>query len=263
MRQTRLTIAAGVAGALAMVGACASGTGGATSGATPGTTAGASNTGGATGSMPGYAGGSATNAGAAAGGMPSGMMSPPGGSAVGTGQSSGTLTGGLTGQSSGASVIPGNTINNIGSDARIVSAIDVANTDEISAATLARSRASSPRVRAFAQQMIADHGQMQTQDRNLASNPDFISSDSADVTLTMRRMDNAALTQLQNTPSGPAFDALYINQQVDAHKRTLALLKAALDQAKDTRVHSLIAAAIPKVQAHLDEATAIQQQLGT
>ena len=151
----------------------------------------------------------------------------------------------------------GTALANLGSDARIVSAIDIANTDEIAAGMLARQRAANPRVRAFGDRMANEHTQLQTADRNLAQQARFIASDTADAALQMHRMDEAALARLQ-TAQGAAFDELYLQSQIDAHKRTLMLLKASRDQARDATLKSMIDTAIPKVQSHLDEATRLQ-----
>ncbi|MGI9090587.1 MAG: DUF4142 domain-containing protein, partial [Gemmatimonadaceae bacterium] len=157
-------------------------------------------------------------------------------SIVGTGTAVAGIGGGLVGKPSGAPAVPGNVITNIGSDARIVSALDVVNTDEIAAAMLAREKATSPKVRAFAEQLIADHTRLQGVDRALAANPQFISSDSADITREMRRSDNAALAHLRAMPKGPGFDAAYIANEIDDHKHAIDLANASATQAQDSRV---------------------------
>lgn len=174
----------------------------------------------------------------------------------GTGTGVASLGTGTT-SSSAPGVGNGGSLTDIGSDARIVSAIDIANTDEISAGMLARQQASDPRVRAFAQQMVSEHTQMQNADRALAQQARFIASDTADVALQMRKNDQASLQKLQGL-SGVAFDEAYLQSQVDAHQRTLALLKASRGQARDANLRSMIDAAIPKVQSHLDQATSLQ-----
>lgn len=265
---------------LAALGACMSGSGtgsmgGTGSAGTPGASVGSS-TGGATGSTTGTTTGTTaapvapTNTGDVAPAAPvdtaPNKMTPPTGAAnstVGTGTGVAGLGGGLTGKPAGAVTVPGNLITNIGSDARIVSAIDVVNTDEIAGAMLAREKATSPRVRAFAEQMITDHTRLQGADRALASESKFVSSDSADVTRQMRNSDQAMMVRLQAMPRGPGFDAAYIRGEVADHKQALALFKAAKSQARDGRVADLITMAIPVLQQHLNDATAIQGSMGS
>lgn len=196
----------------------------------------------------------------------SAKMTPPTGAAnsrVGTGNAVAGLGGGLTGSASGAAGTPGNAITNLGSDARIVSAIDVVNTDEIAGAMLARERATSPRVRAYAEHMITDHTRLQGADRALASESQFISSDSADVTRQMRRSDEASMVRLRALPRGAAFDAAYIQSEIGDHKQALALFNAAKGQARDGRVRDMITMAIPVIQEHLSTATTIQASMGS
>lgn len=181
----------------------------------------------------------------------------------GTGNAVASIGGGLAGQPSGASAEPGNLLTNIGSDARIVSAIDVLNTDEIAAGMLARDRARSPQVRAYAQHMITDHTRLQGADRALASQSQFISSDSADVTREMRRRDEASMVRLRAMAAGPGFDAAYIASEVDDHKHALELLNASKTQARDARVRDLATSAIPVIQDHLDRGMAIQRSMGS
>lgn len=261
---------------LAALGACMSGSGtgsmgGTGSAGTPVASVGSS-TGGATGTTTGTTAApvAPTNTGNVAPAAPAdtapNKMTPPTGAAnstVGTGTGVAGLGGGLTGKPSGAVTVPGNLITNIGSDARIVSAIDVVNTDEIAGGMLARDKATSPRVRAYAQQIVTDHTRLQGADRALASESQFISSDSADVTREMRRSDQATMVRLQAMPRGPAFDAAFMSGEVADHKQALALFNAAKSQARDGRIADLITMAIPVLQQHLNEAMAIQGSLGS
>ncbi|MGI8546129.1 MAG: DUF4142 domain-containing protein [Gemmatimonadaceae bacterium] len=190
---------------------------------------------------------------------------PPTGAAnsrVGTGTGVAGMGGGLVGKPSGAAAVPGNVITNIGSDARIVSALDVVNTDEIATAMLAREKATSPRVRMFAERLLTDHTRLQGVDRALAAHPEFISSDSADITREMRRSDNAALVRLRALPKGPGFDAAYIAGEIADHKHAIELANASVNQAQDPRVKELASSSIPALQEHLNMAMSIQQSMG-
>lgn len=152
--------------------------------------------------------------------------------------------------------------NNLGSDANIASAIDVSNSDEIAAGQLASSRATNAGVRSFAQRMVTDHTKMQQQDRAFLSGSGVSSTDSAGAALALRQQDDSAMASLRNA-TGAQFDAMYIDQQVTAHRRTLALLNAAKSQAQSSQLRDAIAGAIPQVQSHLDQAIALQKGMGT
>ena len=152
---------------------------------------------------------------------------------------------------------------NLGDDARIATAIDVANTGEIDAGQIARQRARNSSVRAFADRMVRDHTRMQAQDRTLGANPALVESDSTNVMGQMRRQNDVTMARLRSASPGAQFDSMYVNQQVDAHRQTLALLTAARTQAQDQKLRDAIDAAIPQVQSHLDQATALQRTLGS
>lgn len=163
----------------------------------------------------------------------------------------------------GQGVSMGGMFANLGGDARIATAIDVANTGEIEAGQVARQRARNSSVRAFADRMVRDHTRMQAQDRTLGANPALVESDSTNVMGQMRRQNDVAVARLRSASPGAQFDSMYVNQQVDAHRQTLALLTAARTQAQDQKLRDAIDAAIPQVQSHLDQATGLQRTLGS
>jgi len=237
------------AAAIVMLGACATTTS-TTSGTTPRTDV----------SAPG---GPTRNTGAAVPAKIDTTPTPPSGAAnsvttVGTGTAS--LGTGVTPGSGGASSMQaGGSYSTaaLGGDAHIVSLVDVINTGEIAEGMLARQRATLPQIREFANRMVQEHTQMQTQDRTLAKDPAFVAGDSAQVTRTMVQESREELAKLQAAPAGAAFDALYITDQINDHQQALAALNAAKQQARDGQVLKLVTAAIPQVQAHLDAAKQI------
>ena len=238
--------------ALVALGACATTT--ATNGTTPTTDVAAP--GGATG-----------NTGAALPAATDTTRTPPSGAAnsvTGTGTGSASLGTGVapgSAEASAAASDQGNTLASLGGDAHIVSLVDVINTGEIAEGMLARERGTLPQIRAFANQMVQEHTQMQTQDRTLAKNPVFIAGDSAQVARKMAQDSREELAKLQQAPAGAAFDAMYIADQISDHQAALNALKAAATQAKDGTVANLVKSAIPHVQAHLDEAQRISATL--
>jgi putative membrane protein len=149
----------------------------------------------------------------------------------------------------------------LGGDAHIVSLVDIINTGEIAEGMLARERATLPQIRAFANRMVQDHTQLQTQDRGIAKDPAFVAGDSAAVAITLQRQVRDQLAQLQQTPAGAPFDALYMNFQVTDHQLALNVLNAAKQQARDGQVLKLVNAAIPQVQQHLNEARQISSTM--
>lgn len=178
-----------------------------------------------------------------------------------TGMSTGTTPAGLPPGTPTTTVGIGATPTTFLGDAYIVSALDVINTGEVEAGMLARQRAMLPQVREFAQHMVTDHGQLQAQDRALAARPQFVAGDSAAITRALAAQGHADYLKLQNTPAGAPFDALYISQEIDGHKKVLDVLNRAKEQARSDDVRSLVTKAITQVQAHLSTAETIQRTM--
>lgn len=246
-----VALTAGTA-ALVALGACA--TTNATTGTTPTTDAAAP-------------GGATRNTGAAVPGQTDTTRTPPSGAAnsvTGTGTGNASLGTGIapgSAQATTAAANEGNSLASLGGDAHIVSMVDIINTGEIAEGMLARERGTLPQIRAFANQMVQEHTRMQTDDRTLAKNPVFIAGDSAQVARTMAQSSRDELAKLQQAPAGAAFDAMYITDQISDHEAALNALKAAATQARDGAVANLVKSAIPRVQAHLDEAKRISATL--
>lgn len=246
---TTSLLSAAAAAAMVALGACASTTNTA-SGTTPTTDVGAP-------------GGATRNTGVAVPAKIDTTPAPPSGAAnsvTGTGTGSASLGTGVapgSGEANSMSAGGVGSMASLGGDAHIVSLIDVINTGEIAEGMLARERATLPQIRAFANQMVQEHTRMQTDDRTLAKNPVFIAGDSAQVAREMMQQSRDQLAKLQQAPAGAVFDAMYMSDQVTDHQLALDALNAAKTQARDGAVLKLVNAAIPRVQAHLDEAKRI------
>lgn len=250
---TAPAVSVALAAVLVALGACAStgtSTGTTTAGPTPTTNANAP-------------GGATRNTGAAVPAKIDTTPAPPSGvanSVTGTGTGSASLGTGVAPGSGGATSTAAGGVGSmadLGGDAHIVSLVDVINTGEIAEGMLARERATLPQIRAFANQMVQEHTRMQTDDRTLARNPVFIAGDSAQVARQMMQQGREQLAKLQQAPVGAVFDAMYMADQVTDHQLALDALNAAKTQARDGAVLKLVSAAIPRVQAHLDEAKRI------
>ena len=124
---------------------------------------------------------------------------------------------------------------------------------EIAAAKLAVTNGASPKVKTFAQEMIAAH--TLSTDKIKAAARHAASSIIPDPTLTEDQKE--ALDKLGKL-TGADFDREYLSGQIDAHEKALSLMR---DYAKHGDVPSLKSAAegiAPVVQKHLDEARALK-----
>lgn len=144
-------------------------------------------------------------------------------------------------------------------DPEIVSLTQAADEGEIATSQIARTKATNPDVRKFAQQMITEHTRMIAQ-RNgqlkaTKMAPAAGAKDSSKATA------DKMVAMLNSAPKGAAFDTAYINGQVMAHQATLTMVQKAEGVAKDPGLKTMLTNAAPVVQKHLDEAKALQGKL--
>ena len=114
-------------------------------------------------------------------------------------------------------------------------------------------KSANPKVKAFGQQMITDHGKANAALKTLAYNSKIIlpSAYPAD---EKAHMD--AIKQM----SGAAFDKHYIDMMVTDHDQTLALFKGAV-KSQDKPVSDFAKKTIPVIEEHYKEAKDIQAGL--
>jgi putative membrane protein len=134
-------------------------------------------------------------------------------------------------------------------DQQIVEGMARANMAEIDAGKLALANGQSAEVKAFAQQMIDDHGKALADVTTLAQNKGVTLPAEPDA---KHKAMAAKLAKLK----GAAFDKSYMAQAgVDDHKKVLAALKKDEARAKDPDVKALAAKMLPTVEQHLHTAT--------
>ena len=127
---------------------------------------------------------------------------------------------------------------------------------EIAAGQDAMTQSHDPRIRAFAQQMIADHtrsgdGLRQAAGASgLAPPPPSMSSDQASM-----------LSALQSL-RGADFDKTYARQQVVAHAQALAVEQSYATAGKDANLRKVAQSDVPMIQHHLQMAQEISSALG-
>jgi putative membrane protein len=147
------------------------------------------------------------------------------------------------------------------SDANIVALLHEANLGEILAGTVAQQRALTTEVRSFAAMMVAMHSAADTAGQSLALRAGItpVLPDS-----TLPRIQQQELAALQTTPAGQTFDRVYISQQIVAHRRTLALVDAAIARTQRAELRALLEGVVrPAIVAHLQAALGIQARIGT
>jgi putative membrane protein len=120
----------------------------------------------------------------------------------------------------------------------------VGNTFEVDESKLALEQGASPKVKAFARKMIADHGMAEKKLQAAAKGA------GAAVEMSLDDPHQAMVTALKGK-TGADFDKAYVADQIQAHQETAALLtdyKASGDNAK---LKTWAAKTLPTVNMHL------------
>ncbi len=131
-----------------------------------------------------------------------------------------------------------------------------ANINEIAAAKIALSKAQSSEVKAFAQQMVKDHGGALSKVQAVAEQKGVALPTKPDA----KHMAMAAKLEKQ---SGSGFDKMYIeNAGTMDHKMVLSKLQSDAKKIKDPDVKALANAHLPVVEQHLKSAEQISMQSG-
>ena len=137
-----------------------------------------------------------------------------------------------------------------------VQAAGHADSFEIMAATTALAQSQDPQVRAFARQMIRDHGRMSlalrqaTAGAGLEPPPMAVGSEQAPML--------AALQSLR----GRAFDQAYVKQQALAHRSALVVEEQYAATGDAPAVRQAATEAVPLIRSHLAMAERISAQIG-
>lgn len=117
---------------------------------------------------------------------------------------------------------------------------------EVEAGKLALQKSTSASVKAFAQQMIADHTAANSELAAVAARKNLELDSEAEL---LSKAKAFALKQRD----GESFDAAYASNQVAAHERAIELFQKGA-KSDDADIRAYAAAALPKLEKHLHKA---------
>jgi len=148
----------------------------------------------------------------------------------------------------------------------VLSLIHQVNQDEIRLGQLAESKASSAKVKDYAKGMVTDHGNLDKQVNDFATQNKLTlgpSSIPAEKRSQLTNMTQSTDRQLA-TATGAQFDREYMRAMSDGHGTVLADLDAALPslKAKNDKVYDLVKSARDKVETHKKHADDLLRDLG-
>ena len=126
---------------------------------------------------------------------------------------------------------------------------------EVAAGKLAENKASNAALKDFAGMMVKDHS---TADQKL-----WAMAASKDIKLpTTPSVQQVATSDRLKLLSRASFDKAYIQNQVDAHRETVALLRKEIASGRDPQAKQFAQSLLPTVQGHLEKITKIATDAG-
>jgi putative membrane protein len=145
-------------------------------------------------------------------------------------------------------------------DAQIAAIVVAADQVDIDAGKLAEHRAHRASVKAFAKQMVVDHGGVNKQAVALVTKLKVTPQDNpTSQTLTAGGVDNIkSLKRLH----GAAFDKAYVDHEVAYHQQAIDLIDSSLiPNSQNAELKALLVAVRPAFVGHLQHAQQIQASL--
>ena len=145
------------------------------------------------------------------------------------------------------------------SDAQIAGIVVVANQIDIDAGKVATAKAQSPKVKAFAQQMVTDHTGVNKQASELVTKLGVEPEDS-DASRALKRDGVENAVKLEKL-KGAEFDRAYIAREVAYHQSVIdALDRTLIPNAKNADLKSLLVKVRPAFVAHREHAKSLQSK---
>jgi putative membrane protein len=145
-------------------------------------------------------------------------------------------------------------------DAQIAAIVVAANTVDVDAGKLAKSKTTNKEVRAFADRMVTDHTGVNKQAVALVQKL-HVTPEENDTSKTLKQDGASTLARLKGL-SGKAFDKAYVDNEVSYHETVIdALDKTLIPSASNSELKGLLVKVRPAFVEHLEHAKHIQTQL--
>lgn len=145
------------------------------------------------------------------------------------------------------------------SDADLLGVLHTINHSEIDAGQLARDRALSEEVLAYASRMVNEH-QMLMQDADRLAHRIGMEPHKPALASTFENAHRKAMEELRDN-AGLNFDKSYIGYQITMHQQAVNLVKGAVEWVNDPQVKRFLGEAVPNLQSHLEAAQSVQRRI--
>ncbi len=145
------------------------------------------------------------------------------------------------------------------SDANVVSVLDAIDVSEIEAAQLAKQKASTPAVRAYAARLVDEHTANMQQTLQLA-NRRGLQPEKPRLAAAVESTHQKTMGELRKK-SGRDFDRAYLDYQVTMHQQAIKLVEDTANTVDDTRLKQHLIQTRPDLMSHLTCARDLQRQV--
>ncbi|WP_334006648.1 DUF4142 domain-containing protein [Burkholderia cepacia] len=141
-----------------------------------------------------------------------------------------------------------------GGDAEFIDKAAIADKAEVQASQLALKQAQSPDVRAFAKQMVNDHGKANARLTELAARKGMKPQ--------VEQISDPDVEALRGK-NGRDFDVAYVAAVgPDAHRKAVALFEGEARNGRDPQLREFASATLPTLRHHLSMAQALERKVG-
>ena len=156
----------------------------------------------------------------------------------------------------GAGAMTGRETNSNGklswTDRRFVTKAADGGMAEVQVAQLAAQRASNPEVKSFAQKLVDDHTQVNSELMSLAGQKNVKMDNDDDKDRAYKRL---------NKKSGEEFDQEFVEHMIDEHEKDIKLFEKASSDAKDADVRAFASKHLDHLREHLQAAQNLRESV--
>ena len=151
-----------------------------------------------------------------------------------------------------------NTSKSNWTDGQIVAFLSAANKGEIAEGKVAESKATNPKVKAFARQMVADHTAMLSEGNSFAKKNNITADSTKDEVADLQKGAIDEVKDLQTKAKGKDWDKDFVDKEIDGHKKVLDKIHDFENGTTNAQLKDMLTKAQQKVQQHLDKAQALK-----
>ena len=145
------------------------------------------------------------------------------------------------------------------SDASVLNVLNTIGEDEIDAARLARQKATTAEVQAFAGRVLLEHHELMEKNQRVAQSIE-VHPKPPPLAATLRETHGKEMERLE-AKSGTDFDRAYIEYEIALHVQAFRLVENAAEEESTSPLKQLLVQTGPDLLSHLSAANAVERHL--